>query len=222
MNDSPGHACHDENGGPGAEPSLRDPVCGMSVTSDSDHRHVHGGETYYFCSAHCLRKFEASPVQYLERHSTHDVPASSSASAGVSDSAYVCPMCPEVRELAPGACPSCGMALEPETPTLPTKTQYTCPMHPEVVRDEPGDCPICGMALEPMTVTVDEEENPELADMTRRLRRERGAGGAAGGHRHGRGGRPLVRLARPRRVRSAGWSSLSARPWCCGAAGRSS
>jgi Cu+-exporting ATPase len=61
------------------------------------------------------------------------------------------------------------MALEPEAPTMPTRTQYTCPMHPEVVRDEPGDCPICGMALEATTVTLEEEANPELVDMTRRF-----------------------------------------------------
>ncbi len=47
--------------------------------------------------------------------------------------------------------------------------KYTCPMHPEIVKDGPGDCPICGMALEPMTVTAEEEENPELIDMTRRF-----------------------------------------------------
>jgi Cu+-exporting ATPase len=83
--------------------------------------------------------------------------------------AYVCPMCPEVRQIAPGPCPKCGMALDPESPALPaTKREYTCPMHPEVVRAEPGSCPICGMALEPRTVTV-EEENPELRDMTRRF-----------------------------------------------------
>jgi Cu+-exporting ATPase len=61
------------------------------------------------------------------------------------------------------------MALEPETPALPTRTQYTCPMHPEIIRDLPGECPICGMALEPVTVTLEEEENPELVDMTRRF-----------------------------------------------------
>jgi Cu+-exporting ATPase len=61
------------------------------------------------------------------------------------------------------------MALEPQTPALPTKAQYTCPMHPEIVRDEPGDCPICGMALGPLTVTLEEEENAELVDMTRRF-----------------------------------------------------
>jgi P-type Cu+ transporter len=81
--------------------------------------------------------------------------------------AYVCPMCPEVRQIGPGPCPQCGMALEPESPApLATKTEYTCPMHPEIVRAGPGSCPICGMALEPRTVTV-EEDNPELRDMTR-------------------------------------------------------
>src|SRR5678815_5815492 len=50
---------------------------------------------------------------------------------------------------------------------IPVK--YTCPMHPEIVRDGPGSCPICGMALEPLTVSLDEEENHELKDMTRRF-----------------------------------------------------
>ncbi len=61
---------------------------------------------------------------------------------------------------------------EEETPTDTGKgREYTCPMHPEVVQDAPGSCPICGMALEPRTVTAEEEEeSPELADMTRRFR----------------------------------------------------
>src|SRR4030095_8240730 len=83
---------------------------------------------------------------------------------------YLCPMDPEVRESKPGACPKCGMALEPSAPAAPkVKTEYVCPMHPEIVRDEPGSCPICGMALEPRTVTLEEEANPELVDMTRRF-----------------------------------------------------
>ena len=86
------------------------------------------------------------------------------------DVVYVCPMDPEVRESKPGACPKCGMALEPASPAAPlVKTEYVCPMHPEIVRAEPGACPICGMALEPRTVTLDEEANPELIDMTRRF-----------------------------------------------------
>jgi P-type Cu+ transporter len=83
--------------------------------------------------------------------------------------AYVCPMCPEVHEPRRGACPSCGMVLEPEVPVAATRTEYVCPMHPEIARLEPGSCPICGMALEPKTVTAQEEENPELRDMTRRF-----------------------------------------------------
>ncbi len=82
---------------------------------------------------------------------------------------YVCPMDPEVRESQPGACPKCGMALEPDVPVTATKTQWTCPMHPQIVRDGPGACPICGMALEPKTVTSTQEANPELRDMTRRF-----------------------------------------------------
>ena len=80
-------------------------------------------------------------------------------------------MDPEVRQPEPGACPKCGMALEPELAAAPvTKTEWTCPMHPEIVRDAPGSCPICGMTLEPRTVEVEEAPNPELVDMSRRFR----------------------------------------------------
>lgn len=79
-------------------------------------------------------------------------------------------MHPEVESIKPGNCPTCGMSLEAvRPPKTETKTQYTCPMHPEIIRHEPGNCPICGMALEPMTVTLEEEENPELKDMSKRL-----------------------------------------------------
>src|SRR5688572_7785771 len=74
---------------------------------------------------------------------------------------YTCPMDPEVRQKGPGACPKCGMALEPVDVAPITKVEWTCPMHPEIVRDAPGSCPICGMALEPRTATL-EDENPEL------------------------------------------------------------
>ncbi len=84
---------------------------------------------------------------------------------------YTCPMHPEVRAEAPGACPKCGMALELAAPAPPqaARSEYVCPMHPEIVRPQPGSCPICGMALEPRVVTADEPENAELADMTRRF-----------------------------------------------------
>jgi Cu+-exporting ATPase len=83
--------------------------------------------------------------------------------------AYVCPMCPEVRAARPGACPRCGMTLEPELLAGATRVEYTCPMHPEIIRPGPGSCPICGMALEPRTITAHEEDNPELREMTRRF-----------------------------------------------------
>ena len=166
----------------------RDPVCGMNVNPDTaKHVHEHAGKNYYFCCAGCLKKFEADPQAYLNKSASSGLVTLGMAFAkppahahGVSIQpapkpaaqhgiAYVCPMCPEVRQSKPGACPSCGMALEPETPIATTRTEYTCPMHPEIVRSEPGSCPICGMALEPRTVTAAVEENPELRDMTRRF-----------------------------------------------------
>ncbi|MFQ5938963.1 MAG: copper-translocating P-type ATPase [Alphaproteobacteria bacterium] len=83
---------------------------------------------------------------------------------------YTCPMHPEVRQSGPGACPDCGMALEPVAPPAgPVGAEYTCPMHPEIVRQKPGECPICGMALESRTIAVEEEVTPELVSMTRRF-----------------------------------------------------
>lgn len=82
---------------------------------------------------------------------------------------YICPMHPDVQEKSPGSCPQCGMALEPKVPFVAQSTQWTCPMHPEVVSEQPGTCPKCGMALEPTSVTVEDEENPELRDMSRRF-----------------------------------------------------
>jgi Cu+-exporting ATPase len=72
----------------------------------------------------------------------------------------------------PASCPTCGRELLPDEPHAhaAARTEWTCPMHPEIVRDAPGTCPICGMALEPRTVSLEEEENPELMDMTRRFR----------------------------------------------------
>ncbi len=146
-----------------------DPVCGMTV--DPGHAAgmaEHKGRTYYFCSPSCLKKFQADPDRYLDRGTAQ--PAHPVAPAAGSDEIeYTCPMDPEVRQKGPGACPKCGMALEPADVTAPAmRTEYTCPMHPEIVQSEPGNCPICGMALEPRTVTG-EEANPELIDMTRRF-----------------------------------------------------
>ena len=155
-----------------------DPVCGMKVDpATAKFSHVHGGKNYYFCCGGCREKFVAAPDKILSAPPKPmrpglvmlGGPSPVGTGEGARRSMYVCPMCAEVRQVGPGPCPKCGMALEPESPALPAiKTEYTCPMHPEIVRAEPGSCPICGMALEPRTVTV-EEENPELRDMTRRF-----------------------------------------------------
>ena len=65
--------------------------------------------------------------------------------------------------------PESFLSPKAEPATEPKARKYTCPMHPEIVRDGPGSCPICGMALEPLTASLDEEDNTELRDMTRRL-----------------------------------------------------
>ncbi len=136
-----------------------DPVCGMTVSPDTQLRHVHEGTTYLFCNPKCLTKFQADPEKYLHPQPTQP----ESVRAGVM---YTCPMDPEVRQLGPGSCPKCGMALEPESPVV-AAIEYVCPMHPEIVRSEPGACPICGMALEARDAPA--EDNTELNDMTRRF-----------------------------------------------------
>jgi Cu+-exporting ATPase len=98
---------------------LKDPVCGMNVTTQSNHVLQHEGQSLYFCSASCKTKFEANPAKYeilLDAVTTSPVP--SSISKSVTSKIYTCPMHPEIRWSHPGDCPKCGMALEPEMPTL--------------------------------------------------------------------------------------------------------
>ncbi|WP_296577559.1 heavy metal translocating P-type ATPase [Phreatobacter sp.] len=104
---------HDEYvqaGGEAPEPhQVRDPVCGMSVDPHTSlHRATHAGRTQYFCSAGCKTKFEAEPQRYLN-------PAQTKPTAPTPvGTIYTCPMHPQVRQVGPGNCPICGMALEPE------------------------------------------------------------------------------------------------------------
>ncbi len=151
--------------------AAKDPVCGMMVDpARAAGSYEYKGKTYYFCAQHCLEKFRAAPEKYLTSALVGIGAAKAPAPPAHRAEMYTCPMDPEVRQAQPGACPKCGMALEPLSPPRPgVKTQYVCPMHPEIVRDAPGSCPICGMALEPRTVTAEEEENPELTDMRRRF-----------------------------------------------------
>ena len=113
-----------------------DPVCGMTV--DPDHAagsFEYQGNTYYFCSTHCLHRFRENPEAFLNK--------------------------PAVQPI--------GITPQPPARAARPDQKYTCPMHPEIIRDGPGSCPICGMALEPLTVSLEEEENGELKDMTRRF-----------------------------------------------------
>jgi Cu+-exporting ATPase len=99
-----------------------DPICGMSVADDSPRRFAFDGKTFYFCSDHCLEKFSANPVTPSKEEA--QPAAQGRASAHRLDSplhgndVHTCPMHPEVRQQGPGVCPKCGMALEPEMPSL--------------------------------------------------------------------------------------------------------
>jgi P-type Cu+ transporter len=155
------------------------------------------GLKYFFCNPKCNERFRSEPEKYLSpaykpggmptsspmvqlggiRPAATAAPAlatvvtaPSPAKTAPAATSYICPMCPEVRSPKPAACPSCGMALEPETLQPTSRTEYVCPMHPEVIQDHPGACPKCGMNLEPRTVSVTDAPNPELLDMTRRLK----------------------------------------------------
>jgi len=116
-----------EQNGEQKNTAVTDPVCGMQVDpATSQHHARHAGNDYHFCSARCSERFVADPQKYLS-----PVPAEPDpAAAGVM---YTCPMHPQIRQLGPGTCPICGMALEPEMPSL------------------------------------EEEDNPELRDFSRRF-----------------------------------------------------
>lgn len=156
----------------GEQKPAKDPVCGMTVNPESAAgRYRHEGQDYFFCSRPCLEKFRNEPARYLTPALVQLSPILPSPGMGaapaLADQEYTCPMHPEVLRKKPGPCPKCGMALE--STMSPAVAEYTCPMHPEVVRPKPGTCPICGMALEPRLVDSEEEDNPELAEMSRRF-----------------------------------------------------
>ena len=158
---------------------VKDPVCNMDVDpGKAPGSAEHKGRNYYFCCKGCESRFKADPEKYLAAKPSAGLlvqlggmsPSTPKADtvAGTTQRkgtvTYVCPMDPEVRESKPGACPKCGMALEPET------LEYTCPMHPEIVREGPGNCPICGMALEPRVAAgLAQEDESELRSMQNRL-----------------------------------------------------
>lgn len=98
--------------------ALTDPVCGMKVTDQSPHVVQHAGQLVFFCSAGCKSKFTANPAQYLASMAGSVAGAAVNKSPLPAGALYTCPMHPEIRKTLPGTCPKCGMALEPEMPTL--------------------------------------------------------------------------------------------------------
>ncbi|AOW15563.1 copper-transporting ATPase [Hydrogenophaga crassostreae] len=114
----------------GHDEGLKDPVCGMKVTKQSEHHVEHKGKPYFFCSEKCQTKFVAEPARYT----------------------------------GAGAAPA-PVGTEPQA----AGAIYTCPMHPEIRQDHPGSCPKCGMTLEPVMPSLEDDENPELIDFTRRF-----------------------------------------------------
>ena len=115
-------------------PEALDPICGMTV--DPAHAAdtvLHEGVEYHFCSKYCAQKFRENPAQWLQ-----PLPAFS------------------------------PLPVAPPVPTPPGAI-WTCPMHPEVTSPKPASCPKCGMALEPQVPTLEDQPDPELHQMTRRL-----------------------------------------------------
>ena len=109
------HACCGEHHGAADKPAgpalAIDPVCGMNVDpATAKHRLSHQGQDYFFCSARCRERFAADPLKYLAPRKPEPP-----APAGT---IYTCPMHPDVRQIGPGSCPICGMALEPEQVSL--------------------------------------------------------------------------------------------------------
>ncbi|MBI5941132.1 MAG: heavy metal translocating P-type ATPase [Caulobacterales bacterium] len=104
-----GHSCCTSE--PKSNGSVIDPVCGMTVDPETSPHHAsNAGLDYHFCSAGCRTKFLADPEKYLSKTRAEEP-------APVPGAIYTCPMHPEIRQVGPGSCPICGMALEPETVT---------------------------------------------------------------------------------------------------------
>lgn len=161
-----------EIGGPPVSAATAiDPVCGMTVDTQTAIRGEKNGQTYYFCCDHCRRKF-LGEIDHLRKPAARTRHSHGQDARGTPEAAFFCPMCPGVERDKPGDCPKCGMALEPTgAPAIGARTVWTCPMHPEIEQDAPGACPTCGMDLEPKQVTAaaDEHADVELRSMSRRM-----------------------------------------------------
>ena len=133
---------------------VKDPVCGMHISANSAFQAEYKGTVYHFCSSSCEEKFEKEPQQYVTVETAEE--------------------CASCRPLEMPEIPSAHHHVHEheheEKEKVDADAIYTCPMHPEIRQKGPGNCPICGMALEPMVASVEEKENEELVDMTRRFK----------------------------------------------------
>ncbi len=115
MSDIEPSCCHTSSLLPVLSDSVVDPVCGMTVDPKSAAGSLtHLGKTYYFCSTHCVTKFQADPERFLKPAGATPIHLAVPAAAG----RYTCPMHPEIVQDGPGTCPKCGMALEPMQPSV--------------------------------------------------------------------------------------------------------
>jgi P-type Cu+ transporter len=134
-----GHADHEHH--TGAKASVRDPVCGMTVDpATSQHRFDYHGETFHFCSAGCRAKFAADPRAYLDN--------SKPKAAEPERAIYTCPMHSQIRQIGPGSCPICGMALEPEVASL------DAPANPELADMTRHFCVGAALSIPPVVLEM--------------------------------------------------------------------
>ncbi|HUD50093.1 HAD-IC family P-type ATPase, partial [Parvibaculum sp.] len=109
-----GHGPHNQHGHHAHDTEVKDPVCGMTVDPETaKYRAGRDGQTWYFCSANCEAKFRADPETYLKA----DAAKPAATRPEPEGTIYTCPMHPEIRQVGPGSCPICGMALEPVVAT---------------------------------------------------------------------------------------------------------
>lgn len=121
-----------------------DPVCGMDVSEESEHYTEYAGKTHYFCSGRCLRKFLASPNQYLLEETGDKAKGGCGCSEKKAES-------PESATESHGCCGGAHHdhpAASVSNKAVDESAIYTCPMHPEIEQQGPGRCPTCGMTLE--------------------------------------------------------------------------
>lgn len=124
----------------------------MHVSEHTKFHTEYRGTTYYFCSSLCEEKFEKEPREYII------------------DDEVTLESCDSCRPLEGTTHDHVHTHEHGHQTETGDDTVYTCPMHPEIRQNGPGNCPICGMTLEPVVATVEEEENEELIDMTRRFK----------------------------------------------------